>query len=256
MSATVFTNANVITCDARGSVARAVAIDDGRIVAVGDEDAVVSRAGTSVKIVDVEGATVLPGMIDTHPHLMHFEVLAEPLVDLADADSHEEIARRIARRAREVPAGEWIMTTPVGEPHYFIRRSYRDLAERELPDRAVLDRAASRHPMLIQAWAPVTTNVCAMNTLALRQLGIGSALPDVVDNVRIEKDAAGEPTGRLYNDSAFMNGLLRQLPLLQPDALAPGTERAMRAANAMGGPPSTRAPHGVRTDRDLPVAAH
>jgi hypothetical protein len=80
-----------------------------------------------------------------------------------------------------------------------------------------------------------------MNTLALDRLGITSALPDVVDNVRIEKDAAGQPTGRLYgsvtnyySDSPFMNGLLRQLPLLQPEDVAAGTERAMRAATAMG----------------------
>jgi hypothetical protein len=80
-----------------------------------------------------------------------------------------------------------------------------------------------------------------MNTLALDRLGISSATPDRVDNVWIEKDAAGEPTGRLhgsvtnyYCDSPFMNGLLRQLPLFQAGALVPGTERAMRASNAMG----------------------
>jgi predicted amidohydrolase YtcJ len=241
VNAIVLTNANVITCDARSSVARAVAIDAGRVVAVGDEDSVLSRAGTGSRRVDLEGATVLPGFVDTHPHLMHFGVLAEPLVDLADAGSHADIADRIARRARDTPAGEWIMTTPVGEAHYFIRRSYRDLAEGVLPDRAVLDRAAPDHPVFIQAWAPVTPNACAMNSLALRELGIDRTLPDVVDNVWIEKDAAGEPTGRLsgsvtnyYSDSPFMNRLLRQLPLLEPGAVAPGTERAMRAANAMG----------------------
>jgi predicted amidohydrolase YtcJ len=241
MSATVVTNANVVTCDALGTVARALAIDAGRIIAVGDERSVASLAGTDAETVDVQGATVLPGLIDTHPHLMHFGALAEPLVDITDARSHEDIADRIARRASEVPAGEWIMATPVGEPHYFIRRSYRDLPGGELPDRAVLDRAAPEHPVFIQAWAPVTPNVCAMNTLALRRLGISRAIPDVIENIWIEKDTAGEPTGRLrgsvtnyYNGSSFMNGLLRQLPLLQLDAVVPGTERAMRASNATG----------------------
>lgn len=239
--ATVFTNANVVTCDARGTVARAVGVADGRIVAVGDEDDVRSATGAGARTVDVDGATVLPGLIDTHPHLMHFGTLAEPLVDITDAGTHEEIVRRVARRAAELPAGEWIMTTPVGEPHYFIRRSYRDLAEGELPDRDVLDRAAPRNPVLIQAWAPVTPNVCAMNSLALARLRIDGGMPDVVDGVRIEKDADGEPTGRLYGpvtnyytDSAFMNTLLRKLPLLRPETVAPGTERAMRTANAMG----------------------
>jgi predicted amidohydrolase YtcJ len=241
MNAIVLTNANVITCDARGGTARALAIDAGRVVAVGDEDSVLSRAGTGARTVDLDGATVLPGLIDTHPHLMHFGVLSQPLVDLADAASHTDIADRIARRARDTPPGEWIMATPVGEAHYFIRRSYRDLAEGDLPDRVMLDRAAPDHPVFIQAWAPVTPNMCAMNSLALRQLGIDRTLPDVVDDVWIEKDAAGEPTGRLsgsvtnyYTDSRFMNRLLHRMPLLQPDAVVPGTERAMRAANAMG----------------------
>jgi predicted amidohydrolase YtcJ len=239
--ATVFTNANVVTCDGAGRLARALAVEAGRILAVGDEESVAAQAPDGARRVDLDGATVLPGFIDTHPHLMHFGALAEPLVDLTDARSYEDIVARIAKRAADTPPGEWIMTTPVGEPHYFIRRSFRDLAEGELPDRAVLDRAAPDHPVLIQAWAPVTPNVCAMNSPALRRLGIDADLPDVMDHVWIEKDAAGEPTGRLrgsvtnyYNDSPFFNGLLRQLPVLQPDAVVPGTERAMRSFNGMG----------------------
>ena len=240
-SSYVLHDALVRTGDDAGTVADAVAVRDGRIAAVGSCDQAAAAAGPDAERISAGGGVVLPGLIDTHPHLMHFGVLAEPLVDITDARSHEDIVDRIARRASEVPAGEWIMATPVGEPHYFIRRSYRDLAEGELPDRSVLDRAAPEHPVFIQAWAPVTPNVCALNTLALRLLGIDAATPDRVENVWIEKDPAGEPTGRLsgsvtnyYNDSPFMNGLLRQLPLMQLDAAAPGTERAMKAANAMG----------------------
>ena len=89
------------------------------------------------------------------------------------------------------------MTTPVGEPHYFIRRSYRDLAEGALPDRHVLDRATRDHPVMIQAWAPVIPNVCAFNSTGLARLGLGPETPDRVQNVWIEKDSGGEPTGIL-----------------------------------------------------------
>ncbi len=241
METVVLDGARVISCDERGTIAGAIAIRGGRVLAVGDSDAVRAQAGPGARVADLGGHTVIPGLIDTHPHLLHFGALAEPLVDLADAASHQDIVARLAARAARTPPGEWIMATPVGEPHYFIRRSYRDLAEGELPDRAVLDRAAPGHPVFIQAWAPVVPNVCAMNTLALERLGISSATPERVGTVWIEKDAAGEPTGRLrgsvtnyYCDSPFMTGLLRQLPLLQADAIVPGTERAMRAANAMG----------------------
>jgi len=241
MDAVVLDNTRVVTCDAEDSVAEAIAIRAGRVLAVGTSDTVRAIAGSDSHVVDLDGNTVIPGMIDTHPHLLHFSTLAEPLVDLSDARSHADIVHRIALRASQVPAGEWIMATPVGEPHYFIRRSFRDLVEGELPDRSVLDRAAPDHPVFIQAWAPVVPNVCAMNTLALRRLGITNATPDRVDNVWIAKDTSGEPTGLLrgsvtnyYCDSDFWNDMLRQLPLLQPEAIVPGTERAMRAANATG----------------------
>jgi predicted amidohydrolase YtcJ len=238
---TVYTNAVVITCDANDTVAEAVAVSDGRITAVGTDEDVRRAAGPDADIVDLNGATVLPGFIDTHPHLMHFGVIAEPLVDLCDAVDHADIAARISARAATTPAGEWIMTTPVGEPHYFLRRSYRDLIEAQLPDRVVLDRGAPRHPVFIQAWAPVIPNTCVLNTAGLQLLGIDSDTSDRIGNVWIEKDATGEPTGRLhgavtlyYNNDDFMDGLLRRLPLLQPNAFVPGTVRAMREANALG----------------------
>jgi predicted amidohydrolase YtcJ len=239
VTAALYRNARVLTL--AGPPASALLVRDGRVVASGTADELRRLGGRGVEDIDLHGAVVLPGLIDTHPHLMHFGVLAAPLVDLSDAVSHADIVARIAARACETPAGEWIMTTPVGEPHYFIRRSYRDLAEGALPDRHVLDRATHDHPVMIQAWAPVIPNVCAFNSAGLARLGLGRETPDRVSNVWIEKDAGGEPTGILrgsvtnyYTGDAFMNGLWRQLPLLRPDSVLPGTRAAMRAYNALG----------------------
>lgn len=240
MGSTVLHGGSVVAVDDAGTRASALALEDGRVVALGDLEEVRAAAGPRARLVDIEGATVLPGLVDTHPHLMHFGVLAEPLVDLADATDHGDVAARVAARAGETPPGEWIMTTPVGEPHYFIRRSWRALSEGELPDRAVLDRAAPEHPVLIQAWAPVTPNVVALNSRGLELLGIGADSPDRIENVWIEK-RDGRPTGRLhgsvtnyYSGDAYWESALRKLPLFQPGAIGPGTERAMRAYNALG----------------------
>jgi predicted amidohydrolase YtcJ len=233
----VLRGGQVVTCDPTHPVAEALALDGGRIAAVGAERDMPSGA----EIIDLGGSTVLPGLIDTHPHVMHFGVLAEPLVDLSDAVDHADIVGRISAKAATTPAGEWVMATPVGEAHYFIRRSWRDLAEGVLPDRVTLDRATAEHPVIIQAWAPTTPNVLVLNSAGLAKLGITSETPDRIGRVDVEKDAYGAPTGRLngsvnnyYSGEPFTEELMRQLPLLQLDAIAPGTANAMRAYNAMG----------------------
>jgi predicted amidohydrolase YtcJ len=194
MGALILHGGQVLTMDDRDTRANAVAIDHGRVLGVGERRELERSIEGAVECRDLRGGTVLPGLIDTHPHLMHFGVLAEPLVDIGGATSWADIVSGVAQRAADTPPGSWIMTTPVGEPHYFIRRSYRDLAEGELPDRSVLDVASASHPVMIQAWAPVTPNVCAFNSLGLERLGIDASTPDRVENVWIEKDAGGQPT--------------------------------------------------------------
>ncbi len=241
MATTLYIDARVLVCDGATAAADALVVRDGRVAGVGPRDAMTRLAGPGAEPVNVRGATILPGLVDTHPHVMHFGAFAEPLVDIADARSHHDIEERIRARAATTPAGEWIMTTPVGEPHYFLRRSWRDLAEGRLPDRRVLDRAAPGHPVFIQAWAPVIPNVCALNGVALERLRITRDTPDQVEHVWIEKDAHGEPTGILrgavnnyYTNDRFMNGLLQHVPVLQPGAVLPGTINAMAAYNRLG----------------------
>lgn len=225
-----------------GSIAPAAALltEGKRVLAFGSAQEVARRARPDAERVDLRGATLLPGLIDAHPHLLHYGSLHEPLVDIQDAVSHEDIVARIAARAKVTPAGEWIMTTPVGEPHYFIRRSHRDLPEGDLPTREILDGASSVHPIVIQAWAPRIPNVIAFNSMALRRLGIDRQTPDRIGNVWIEKQS-GEPTGRLrgsvtnyYSYDEFANDLWRKIPFLRYEHLVPGTKTAMAAYNRMG----------------------
>ena len=237
----VYTDGEVLT--GGGEVAAsAIFVSDGRIAAIGDKNDVLRAAGPGVEHRSLDGATVVPGLVDTHPHLLHFAAFKAALVDITAARSHDEIVEAIRRKAEQTPKGEWIMTTPVGEPHYFHRRSYRDLAEGNLPDRHVLDRATREHSVIIQAWAPVTPNICALNSAALDALAIGRSTPDRASNVWIEKDGAGEPTGILrgavnsyYNfDPYFLSLLERMPPLIQPDLVPPAFMRAMADYNALG----------------------
>jgi len=231
----------VLVLDGKTPPQEAIVLRNGRVAAVGSAEAMRIVAGPGAEHLDVRGCTVMPGLVDTHPHLLHFGVISYPLVDLADAKNHGDIVERIRKKAAEKEPGKWIFATPVGEPHYFLRRSYRDLEEGELPDRHVLDQATTDHPVMIQAWAPVIPNVCALNSAALAAVGITRDTPDRVENVWIEKDRQGQPTGILrgsvniyYTNDRFMDSIFRDLPLLDPDAAFPGTKQAMSEYNRMG----------------------
>lgn len=236
----VYTDGEVLL-NAR-KTAEAILIRDGRVAAVGSNEDALNAAGPQAERLSLDGATVIPGLVDTHPHLLHFAAFKAPLVDITAARSHDEIIEAIREKAAQTPKGEWIMTTPVGEPHYFNRTSFRDLAEGILPDRHVLDRATSDHPVMIQAWAPALPNVCVLNSAALAAVGITPSTPDQVSHVWIDKDDAGAPTGILrgavtnyYNfDPFFLELLERMPPLIQPELVPPAFMQAMAGYNAFG----------------------
>ncbi len=239
--ATVIVNARVRDCRGDMGLHEALAFAGGRILGLGSAAAMRGLAGRGAQEIDLRGATLMPGLIDTHPHMLHFAARSGLLVDLSDAKDHDDIVARIAARAAVTPKGQWIITTPVGEPFYFIRRSWRDLAEGKFPDRRVLDRATAEHPVFLSAYGPVTPNVCAFNSLGLRSVGITSFIPDRVCRVEIDKDGEGRPTGILrgpvnnyYTFDPFWTQILLKLPAAVGVDLEATTTKAMALYNRLG----------------------
>lgn len=185
----------VVTQNDRRETHEALVIEGNRILGTGSLSDMGSLAGTSAKRIDVKGACVMPGILDSHPHFLHFGSQDVWAVNLYDAKDHADIVARLRAHVAHVPAGFWVLGTPVGVPNYFHQGSYKDLAEGELPNRHVLDTAAPDHPFVIFAVAPVNPNIVAFNSKALQVLGITGDTPDRVGDVWIEKDKNGEPTG-------------------------------------------------------------
>src|SRR5271170_2221769 len=136
---TLIHGGSVITQNDRRDINEAIVIEGDTVLGSGRLDEMKSLAGSSGQRLDIQGACVLPGLIDGHPHFMHFARFDIDCLKLYDARDHADIFARIRARAALTKPGEWILTTPVGEPHYFIRRSWRDLPEGRLPNRRELD---------------------------------------------------------------------------------------------------------------------
>jgi hypothetical protein len=147
------------------------------------------------RVIDLAGATVVPGLVDAHAHLDR-EGLKSISPSLAGCRSIADIQARIRRLAATRPPGEWIVTMPVGTPPF-----YRDapgcLAEQRWPTRADLDAAAPDHPVYVRGiWGywnrPPVHSIASSRALALAGITRDTVPPK---GVEIVKDAAGEPTG-------------------------------------------------------------
>jgi predicted amidohydrolase YtcJ len=179
----IVVNAKVVTVDAAFSNARALAVRDGRFVAVGSNDEVRAHAGGATRVVDARGRTVIPGIIDTHVHALGVAAgeVAQPYRDLR---SIPELQAWIRAEAARRPPGSWIWPPRTYPPR---------LKERRFPTRAELDAAAPDHPVAIDG-----AYAFSLNSAALKTAGITRDTPDPPGGA-IVKDAKGEPTGLLRN---------------------------------------------------------
>ena len=109
----IFRNGKVITLDAMDSIAEALAIGDGRILATGTNEEISRFAGERTEIRDLEGRAMTPGFISTHDHFLQYGLSAEFILDIRypKIRSREEIASAIGERVEGADAGKWIIAT-------------------------------------------------------------------------------------------------------------------------------------------------
>jgi predicted amidohydrolase YtcJ len=191
----VFDNGRILTLDPRRPRAQTLAVAGERVVAVGGRAEAKRWRGRQTRVVDLRGATVIPGLVDAHAHLDR-EGLKTVYPSLARCRSIADIQALIRRLAARTPRGEWIVTMPVGAPPFYPDPP-QTLAEKRWPTRADLDAAAPEHPVYIRGiWGywnrPPVTSIA--NSRALAAAGITRETTPPA-GVEILRDAAGEPTG-------------------------------------------------------------
>jgi hypothetical protein len=210
----------IITVDGDWRIAAAVAIRDGRFVAVGDDAAVAPLVGPSTQIVELAGRTVVPGLIDTHLHQL-FAALNSPAVQLLSSRSIADVQKAIAARVATTPPGQWVRASSGW--HESI------LEEGRMPTRFELDPVSPSHPVFI----PRGGHVITVNSRALALAGIAKDTPNPPGGVIVRDPATGEATGMLLQNAA---NLVRRIlpPPPPPDDMARLLESAMRELNSFG----------------------
>ncbi len=210
-------NGAIYTVDAARSWAQALAIADGRLVYVGSDGGLAPYLGPKTKVVDLGGRLVLPGFVDAHVHPVSggVELGQCNLNDLPDAKA---ILDKVRRCDEEKPGpgwlvgGGWALTAfPEGAP-----------------TRRALDAVAGSRPVSLSAADGHSTWV---NSRALALAGITRDTKDPRDG-RIERDAAGEPSGTLRESAGAL--VTRLLPEITADERLTGLRRALAHANRHG----------------------
>ena len=205
----ILTGGKIWTGDPARRFVEAVAVRGDRIAAVGSADEIGKLAGPATRVIELEGRLVTPGFIDGH---LHFTMGGFGLsrVQLRDAATPEELARRIGAFAKTLPKGAWILA---GDWDHELWTPVR------LPERAMIDALTPDHPVFVSR---LDGHMALANSLALDMAKLTRETPDP-EGGTIVRDAKGEPTGVLKD--AAMDPVWRIVP-------APSLEERIAAARA------------------------
>lgn len=214
----IVSDAKIWTGDARVPEAAALAVLDGRIVAIGSEPDVMAWRGPATQVVKAGGGRIVPGFNDAHVHVIDGATALEA-IQLHDVTSAEEFTRRIAERAAHTPKGEWIIGGDWDETRWKVVA---------LPTRQLIDGVAPDVPVAVRRY---DDHALVANSLALKLAGISAATPDPPGGV-IVRDAKGEPTGALKDAAAEL--VKRVIPPLTHQQRRSLIEHALRHAASLG----------------------
>ncbi|MRT12832.1 amidohydrolase family protein [Enterobacteriaceae bacterium RIT711] len=219
----ILTNGQFHTLDSEAPLAEAVAIKDGKIIAVGNESWVMSFASGETQRVDLKGHTVIPGLNDSHLHLIrgglnyNLELRWEGVPSLADA------LRMLKEQALRTPSPQWVRVVGGWTEFQF--------AERRMPTLQELNEAAPDTPVFVLH----LYDRALLNQAALRAVGYTKETPNPPGG-EIMRDRNGNPTGMLIAkpNAMILYSTLAKGPKLPLDMQVNSTRQFMRELNRLG----------------------
>jgi len=180
-----------------------LALGDGRILAMGDWGQLSDLEGPETSIIDVKNKTLMPGLIDSHNHMIRFgENLQLVEVSPSKVDCLEDLLAKLKDCAADTPPGKWVRAWGYDDTR---------LKEKRHPTRKDLDRVCPHHPVSVMR---TCLHVMVVNSAALKMAGITSETPDP-EGGEIGRDENGQPNGLLFELGA-MNLVNRLIPYPNP----------------------------------------
>jgi len=216
-------NGHFHTVDPRQPQASAVAISDGRFVAVGSDHDIMQHRGAQTKLIDLQGRTAIPGLNDSHIHVIrgglnyNLELRWEGVPSLADA------LRMLKAQAERTPAPQWVRVVGGWTEFQF--------AERRMPTLAEINAASPDTPVFILH----LYDRALLNRAALRAVGYDRTTP-APPGGEIARDANGDPTGMLIArpNALLLYATLAKGPTLPLEDQINSTRHFMRELNRLG----------------------
>jgi predicted amidohydrolase YtcJ len=214
----IVTNARIYTVDESHPLADAMAVRGGKVQFVGSTRAAMALRGASTRIIDLNGRTVIPGMVDAHGHVDNLG-LALRTVDLTGTSSYDEVVARVAARAKTMQPGQWIIGRGWDQ---------NDWGDTRFPTHEKLTTAVPNNPVYLTR---VDGHAGLANAAALKAANITAQTRDP-DGGHIERTAGGSPAG-VFVDNA--QGLVeRVIPQPTRDEVKSEVQAAIAEAQKWG----------------------
>ena len=216
-------NARITTMDRAVPEAAAVAIRDGRFLAVGAEEEVRALAGPDATVIDAGGRRMIPGLIDSHLHVIRGGLNYNMELRWDGVPSLSEAMSMLRRQVERTPSPQWVRVVGGFTEHQF--------AEKRLPTIEELNAAAPDTPVFILH----LYDRALLNAAALRAVGYTRDTPNPPGG-EIVRDNAGNPTGLLLAqpNATILYATLAKGPKLPPDYQRNSTRHFMRELNGLG----------------------
>jgi predicted amidohydrolase YtcJ len=228
----IYCGGDIVTINDTYPSAEALAIRDGKIIAVGTVDEVMAFKGPGTKIIDLDGKTMMPGLIDPHSHvtltaakLWGANISPPPVGTVA---SHADLKRilREYMQARQVQPGDWIFGMGYDDT---------SMTEQRHPDRDVLDEVSVENPIIL---LHISGHMMAANSMALKLAGIDDSAENPEGGVIQRRRGTNDPNG-VFEETAIIL-MFSGIPMPSPD----------RIADELADTLAHYAKHGITTAQD------